>query len=173
VIVGIGSDVGLPLPNLIGASRAPVPLSFIPPLAVAIALASGLDGGNRELERVAVRGVRLLDACYVLSVALVTLLGCIALAAVLPPGNTGLAAGRDALGYAGVMLIGRRLVGRNAATLAPSMYLILASLLRPSGAALSGSWDWALASSDNPLSWCTAVGLLAIGTTVGSRDGDT
>lgn len=165
--VGLAGGIALPLPKLVGTSQSPVPLALLAPVAVAFAISYALSSGNKELELVAGRRIRLLDAAYAACGTALTVGACGLVSTTLPPGNPALAAGRDAMGYVGLALIGRRLVGPQAGALLPSSYLILSSLVRPTSTLWSGTWGWALATSDNTLSWWVVVTLLLVGIVIG------
>lgn len=167
--VTIGSSVSVALPVLLGSGRAPVSLGLLSPIAVAVAVAAALGGGLPELERVGVRRVRPRDLGYVMAIAMITLASFALLDGMLVSNSIALEAGRNAAGYVGLAMLGRRLFGSHAAGILPAVYLILASLIRPSTPTLSATWGWMLAPVDNVVSWCTAIGLLMVGAILGTR----
>lgn len=158
----IAGDLIVPIPNLLGTTHFAIRLALLLPLAVAIVLAGGLAAGDPLLEAVASRPVRVLDAVYAVSVAMFTLAVC-AVAWQLGSTNFALAAGRNALGYIGLMLIGRRVIGSNAAGVVPSGCALTTALF---GMATGGQprwWAWPLASADDVLAWGISVALLLVG----------
>lgn len=162
-LVALASGRDLPLPNLLGASQVAVPLALIAPIVVAITISSALVAGSRELEVVTSRRLKLLDACLVVTTTGLTLAACAVAYLVMQPDTVALRAGRDTLGYVGLALIGRGVVGAEASAVLPSSYLLLSSLIRPATPLWAGLWGWGFAPADNALSWFTVFGLLALG----------
>lgn len=152
----------IPLPDVLGAAQLAVPVVLLLPLAVAIALARGLNQGDPALERVASRPLLAFDLGYAVATAAL----CMALAAAVAHGENAdlaLASGRNGIGYVALTLIGRAVFGAQPAAVLPVAYGIAASLL---GGAYGGVrwWAWPVAEADNMLAWCFALGLLAAGT---------
>lgn len=154
--------VGLPFPNLIGGPDLTVPLSLLAPLAVAVAVAYGLTTGEPRLEGVASRPLPLLDTVFACSVALATLAMCASIWLAGGP-DLALAAGRNGLGYLGLTLIGRRLLGPYAAPLLSAMMAVVAALFGASQDLEPQWWAWSIASADDGLSWVLGVVLLVCG----------
>jgi hypothetical protein len=115
VVIG---GVTASLPGLLVPRGLAVPLALLAPLAVSIVVAYGLTAGDEALESVASRSVTLLDLGYVWVTAS---LACLTAAVAESVGLTqfGFAAGRNSIGYAGLLLIGLVVAGRNAAALTP------------------------------------------------------
>lgn len=164
--VAVARDLGVPLPNLVGGAFAPVPLVFLPPLIVALVVARTLPGSELTVELVSTRRLTLRDAAFLFAVCL-TLLALAAVGGVIF-GNELLGAARDGVGYLGLMLIGRMVLGSGAAATLPSTYVVLASLIRPA-TGWSQVWGWAFAPSDSVLSWVCAVSLILMGSVIGTR----
>lgn len=155
----------LPLPNLLGGPPLEIPLAFLIPLAVAIVLALGFTIGDPLVEIVASRPLHLLDAAYALSTAGLTLAAC-ALSQRLGGTDLALAAGRNALGYVGLTLIGGRLLGVHAAAVLPVGCAIATCLLGSTVYREPRWWAWPIAPADNSLSWGLAVACLFLGIAV-------
>lgn len=156
-------DIYLPLPDLFAGSGLSVPLSFMLPLTVPIVLEWSLTAGEPAIESVSARRLPMLDAVYALSVAALTFVLC-ALTALVGGADLALAAGRNVLGYVGLTLISRRIVGPHVAAVIPVVWVIITSLF---GAGVGGQprrWAWPLAQPENGLSWGIAVSLLILGT---------
>ena len=164
--VAVARDVAVPLPNLVGGAFVPVPLVFVPPLVVALVLARNLPGSDLTIELVSTRHLTLRDAVYVLAVCSVLVV--LASVGALLSGQELIGAGRDSIGYIGLMLIGRVVLGSGAAAALPSTYVVLASLIR-SATGWSQVWGWAFAPHDSVLSWACAVLLMLIGSLIGTR----
>ena len=160
-------DRTLPVPNLVGTALVPVPLEFLPPLGIALALARALPNSEVSIERAATRRIRLLDATYVWATCVAMLALCVTGTWIFGPGV--LATGRNGLGYVGLALIGRALVGASAAGSLPATYLVVASLVRPAAGVWAQTWGWALAPHDSLPSWLCALGLTLVGCTIGIR----
>lgn len=171
VAVVLAGTLFLPLPNLLGGPPLAVPLALLLPLAVSIVVAWGLTTGDPLLESVASRPLHLLDAAYALATATLTLLTC-TLAWQLVGAELALAAGRNALGYVGLTLLGRRLLGSHAAGVLPAGCAVAVSLFGSGGDSRPRWWAWPLFPADNPIAWASAVALLVLGATVALKRAD-
>lgn len=152
----------LPLPNLLGGPPLAVPLALLIPLAVGIVVAFGLTMGDPLIEAVASRPIPLFDAIHALSAALLALAAC-ALARTVSGMDVALAAGRNAVGYVGLTLIGRRLLGPHAAPVLPAGFAVMTSLFGSSFDRQPHWWAWLLAPIDDIMSWSITVALLILG----------
>ena len=159
VLVG---DLSLPIPNLFGGLHFGVPLALLIPVAVAIVVAWGLGAGDPLVEAVASRPIRLLDTAYALAAATLML---VVGACIYALGTTTLvlSAGRNVLGYVGLMLVGRRILGTQAAAVLPAGVVIGTALLGRRSDGQPRWWAWPLADADNAWAWGIAVLLLLIG----------
>ena len=162
VTVGALGDLTAPVPALIAARGLQIPVALLAPLALSIVVGYGLTAGDRSLESVAVRPIHVMDTAYVL-VAAGSFLGAAALLQAAGQTDLGLAAGRNSLGFAGLLLIGRAALGGNAAPLVPVANTILFAFF---GADPSGEprwWAWMVTPQADELSWLVAVLTLAAG----------
>lgn len=141
-------NLALPLPNLLGGARLEVPLALLLPLFIAIMLASGLANGDPLQEAVCSRPLRWLDIAYCLSIALLALAAC-GLVYVVSGISLALAAGRNVFGYVGLMLLGRALLGAQAAAVAPLAVAIVTNLFGRQPDLHVRSWAWAIAPSES------------------------
>jgi hypothetical protein len=148
-----------------------VPLSLFLPLAVPVVVAWGLASGDPMIETVASRPLRSLDAGYALAVALAALVLC-SLAQALGGGSLALAAGRNTLGYVGLTLVGRRLVGALLAPVLSVGFVLLTSLFGNGISREPRWWAWPLAAPDELLPWILAFALLLLGGAVSLGRGD-
>ena len=155
VALSLAGERSLPLPNLLGGPPLAVPLTLLMPLAVGSVVALGLTSGDPRVEAVASRPLRLLDVAYALSAA-----------------TLALAAGRNALGYVGLTLIGRCGLGPHAAALLPAGFTVAAALFGSGADRQPRWWAWPLVAADDPLSWGSAVVLLLLGAAVALRRSD-
>jgi hypothetical protein len=162
----------LPLPNLLGGPQLAIPLAFLMPVAVGIVMAWGLDAGDPLIESVASRPLLLFDVVYALSAATLALAVCI-LARIFGGTDLALAAGRNALGYIGLTLLGRRILGGHAAAVLPASFAIAASLFGMGAGWQPRWWAWPIATADAPLAWGSAVVLLLLGAAVAVGRNDT
>lgn len=158
----------MPLPGFARAAGFGIPLALYGPLAVAIAVAAALAAGEARLEAVASRPLPLLDALYGVAVALTALAAC--LLVWLLAGNAwsvyALEAGRNAVGYVGLTLLARPIVGPRAAALPAIAAAIVAALL---GSYADGSarwWAWPISDARDERSWLLAFATLALGALV-------
>lgn len=159
VVIG---DVTAPMPGLTAARGLAVPLALLAPLAVSIVVAYGLTAGDEALEAVASRNVVLLDLGYVWATAGLVLLTA-AVAECVGLTQLGLAAGRNSIGYAGLLLIGLVGAGRNAAALSPVALTILLAFFGGNRYGDPNWWAWMLIPQPVELSWLQAAMLLIIG----------
>jgi hypothetical protein len=170
LVVGLAMTrtLAVPLPSLLGGTQAPVPIAVIAPVGVAIVLAYALASGNPDLERVASRPLPWFDAAYVLAAASATLAACV-LGDVLAGEQRGAQAGRNALGYIGLMMLARGVVGATSAAIVPATFVILATLFRGATARWATWWTWPLASPADVASWAVVLTLLLVGVAVSAR----
>jgi len=154
----------LPLPALLTGFGLNVPFSLLLPIAVAIVVAWGLTTGDPLAEAVSSRPLRLWDTAYAVTAATLALGAC-AVAWALSETNLALGAGRNAVGYVGLALIGRRLLGSQAAAMLPAAFVV-GSALFGGGAGGPDWWAWPLVDADQLPSWVVAVALLALGAVV-------
>lgn len=152
----------LPLPEFLSGYGVAVPLALLVPLVLAIGVAWALTAGEPVLEMVSSRQLRMLDASYAVLLALLTL-GAGALVQVVLGAEFGLASGRNGLGYMGLTLIGRHLVGTHAAALVPVSFAVLASLFGGGPGREPTWWAWPFAGDGIARSWLWACGLLLAG----------
>lgn len=157
-------ELSVPLPNLLGPGLA-VPLALLLPVAVSIMVAWGLTAGDVRIESVATRSISVLDTLFALSAATLTLIAC-ALVRLIGETDLAIAAGRNALGYIGLMLIGRRVLGNQAAAVVPAGFVVVTALFGRGVGRPSRWWAWPLAAANNWYAWMIAVGLLSMGAVV-------
>ncbi|MCG8352170.1 MAG: hypothetical protein MI924_30760, partial [Chloroflexales bacterium] len=143
--------------------------ALIVPLAVAITVAYGFTTGDPLLEEMAGRRLRGWDAAYVLGAALGAAGLCI-LTASWTESEWALGAGRNALSYLGLVLLGRRVLGAHAAAMLPLGALIGGALLGTSPNGQPPQWAWLLVSAPDAgdaqrwiVSWIIAGTTLLLG----------
>lgn len=155
-------DLSLPLPDLLTGLGLSVPFSLLLPLAVVIVVAWGLTSGDPLLEVVASRPRPMLDTAFAVAISVIALSAGVAAWAV---GGTHLAiaSGRNALGYVGLMLIGRRLIGPLAAPLLPIGFTMLAALFGMHPYRQPRWWAWPLAGASDVSSWVIAIAVMVVG----------
>lgn len=158
-------DLALPIPSLRVGSTLALPFAFLLPLAVATVVAYALGAGDPRAEAVACRPMRLLDTAYALAVAALALGACGLLWAA-DVSDTAPAAGRNALGYVGLTLLGRRLVGPHAAPILPVGFVLLTAMFGVRPDVERDWWAWPLADASDSLSWLFAGALLLLGAAV-------
>lgn len=159
------NELYLPLPNLLRGSALAIPVAFLVPVSLAVVLSWSLTRGDPFIEAVTSRPLAWYDLGYALSIALITLMGCV-LVKFVTGSDLALAAGRNGLGYIGLTLIGRRLINVQAGAVLPTAYVLLASLFGTNIARQPYWWAWALAASDTIWSWLISVSLLVVGSVV-------
>ena len=158
----------LPLPGLTGMPGLGVPLALYGAVIVAIAVAAGLAGGEPRLEAVAARPLSLLDAIFGIAIALAGLGLCVLVW--LAVGSAwsvyALEAGRNVVGYVGLTLLARPIVGPRAAALPAVIASIVAALVGSHADGSARWWAWPIAGARDELSWAFAFGLLTLGAAV-------
>ncbi|HEY8503350.1 MAG TPA: hypothetical protein VIL46_02130 [Gemmataceae bacterium] len=161
----------VPVPNLLGNPQLDIPLAVFVPLPAVTVLARGLTAGDPLVEAVAGRPLPLLDAVLALAAATAAL-GVDAAAWAAGASPLALAAGRNTLGYVGLMLLGRRLLGSEAAGLLPVGFVILTTLFGAGPGRRPLWWAWPLEAAGTARAWALAGALLALGLalTVRGRD---
>lgn len=155
-------DWSITLPNLFGRDGSIIPLPLVLPFAIAIAVAFSLTTGDPLLERVSSRPILLLDSLYAGLMALVALLICLLLGQVFDI-DLALEAGRNTLGYIGLVLLGRRMLGVQVAALIPIVVVLGLALLGISSSGAFYWWSWPFVPDDNLWSWGVMIGLLLAG----------
>jgi len=158
-------DLRLPMPALLAPYGLAVPVVLLAPLALSSVVGWGLMSGEEQLERVSSRPIAGMDAALAAGAAALALLLALTSAAATGSSNAA-AAGRNAIGYVGLMLVGRRLFGDRAGTLVPAAMAVLAAVFGGDASGQPRRWVWVLAPSDDPLAWATALIWLALGTVV-------
>lgn len=155
-------DLSLPLPAILASYGLAVPVVLLAPLALSSVVGWGLMSGDEQLERVSSRPIDGMDAALATGAALVA-----CLLALIAAGITGspsvAAAGRNALGYVGLMLVGRQLVGGRAGTLLPVGVAMLAAVFGGDASGRPRWWVWILAPPDSAFAWAIAWICLALG----------
>jgi hypothetical protein len=155
----------LPLPGLGNVAGLGIPLALFAPVVIAIAVIAGLAAGEARLEAVAARPLPVLDAIYGASVAVVALGLCTLVW--IAVGNAWtiypLEAGRNALGYVGLALLGRVFLGPRAAGLVSVAAAVGAALLGSHADGSARWWAWPIADARDELSWILAFLSLALG----------
>lgn len=164
VLVG---GISVPMPGILSFHGLAVPISLLAPLALSTTVGYGLNGGDDALESVAVRRVALLDTAYAVTAALVMLAAGVALQS-MGLAALGYGAGRNALGFVGLVLVARRAVGGHAATLLPAAISLFAAVLGADAGGDARWWAWMVSAHDEPRSWVFAAGLLCLGAVTAS-----
>ncbi len=106
-----------------------------------------------------------MDALYAVSAAAFTLLVC-ALVQEMGRNGLALAAGRNALGYVGLALIGRWLLGSQAGALLPTGLTFIVSWVGYGAGRHPHWWAWQLHTTADLISWVVALWLLTTGAAV-------
>lgn len=155
-------DVSLPMPAIFASYGLAVPVVLLAPLALTSVVGWGLMSGDDQLERVSSRLIDGMDAALATGAALVA-----CLLAIIAAGVTGspsvAASGRNALGYMGLMLVGRQLLGGRAGTLLPVGVAMMAAVFGGDASGRPRWWVWVLAPADSPFAWAIAGICLALG----------
>jgi hypothetical protein len=163
-VITLLGDVLVPIPALYAVHALTIPIALLAPLAVSTVLGYGLTTRDRAVESVSTRPLRVLDTAYALVSALTMFLAASLLAAN-PQGDLPLAAGRNALGYVGLLLIGRRTVGERAAPLVPTGLTLLCAFFAADPSGAPRWWAWMLTDASDPRSWALAGTCLVLGAT--------
>ncbi|NJO83108.1 MAG: hypothetical protein HC828_09995 [Blastochloris sp.] len=162
LVLPLISDWSITLPSLLGRDGSIIPLPLVLPFAVAIAVAFSLTTGDPLLERVASRPILLLDSLYAGSIAVAALLVCLLIEQVFDI-DLALETGRNALGYIGLVLLGRRMLGVQVAALVPIVVVLGLALLGISSSGAFYWWSWPFVPDNNLWSWVVMVSLLIVG----------
>lgn len=155
----------LPVPEIAGGTGLGLPLALFIPVVIAIALVSGLSAGDPQLEAVAARPLQRIDAAFgaVVAFAALAMYALVWLAfgdawSIFP-----LAAGRNATGYIGLVLLARPLVGSRLAGLLPVAVAIGVAVIGSHADGTPRWWAWPLAEARDGFSWLAALGMLLLG----------
>ncbi|MDQ0942914.1 hypothetical protein QFZ67_004619 [Streptomyces sp. V1I1] len=146
----------VPLPSIAGALGTGLPLRYLAPILPTLIVLYGQSRADHAAEKVAVRSVPVMDAIFVVTVAVVALVS----APIVPDG---IAVGRNVVGYLGLGLTIRWLTNyRVAAAVSTFVPFFIASL------GMQGHrpvwWAWALHEGGDLFSAGCALGLFCMGT---------
>ena len=155
-------DWSITLPNLFGRDGSIIPLPLVLPFAIAIVVAFSLTTGDPLLERVSSRPILLIDSFYAGLIALAALLVYLLIEQVFAT-DLALEAGRNTLGYIGLVLLGHRMLGVQVAALVPIVVVLGLALLGISSNGAFYWWSWPFVPDDNLWSWGVMIGLLLAG----------
>lgn len=163
-IVPLGGLV-VSLPALGSMEALAIPLATLMPMVVIVVLAWGLASGDWQLEAVSCRPIPRHDTLYVLGWASVAAVAFSATEVLALDGN-GYAAARNAIGLAGLLLIGRRVGGGTVGPLVPALFVVVVAAFGGDSAGDPWWWAWLVAGGTDPLSWILAVLAAILGAAV-------
>ncbi|MFN8591679.1 MAG: hypothetical protein U0031_09495 [Thermomicrobiales bacterium] len=131
-------------------------------------VAASLAAGEERLEAVAARSLPLLDALFGVASALAALGACVLVWLVAGSAWSvyALESGRNALGYVGLTLLARPVVGPRAAALPAIAASMVAALLGSHADGTARWWAWPIADARDERSWLLAFAMLMLGTLV-------
>lgn len=161
-IVVVVGELAITMPALGSLQGLAIPVSLLSPLIISTSVSHGLARGDEVVEAAAVRPVHRLDIVYAVSTALLVL-GVMGGLQVAGWSALGLAAGRNAVGFIGLALIGRRIVGRDAAAVVPAAAAVLIAFFGGDTIGTPEWWAWIATPTSDIRSWLVAGGLLAVG----------
>jgi len=157
----IAGAAAVPLPSLAGAA-SPIPFALLSPLLLAVAVARSL-ARTTEIEASSARPVDHFDGLAVLGLAvLAMMIG--AASDLLGLTSFGVTAGRNTVGYLALLLIGRRINGKQAASLLPVAYVLIATLFGYAANRTAAWWAFPIASPGSIPAWLVAGALSVVGT---------
>ena len=162
LVLTLIGDWSITLPSLLGSDGSIIPLPLVLPFAVAIVVAFSLTTGDPLLDRVSSRPILLLDSLYAGLIAAAALLVYLLLEQVFAI-DLALEAGRNTLGYIGLVLLGRHMLGVQVAALAPIAVVLGLALLGISSGGAFYWWSWPFVPDNNLWSWGVMVSLLVVG----------
>lgn len=160
-VASIG-ETYLPLPEVLSGHGLRIPIALVAPLALSTVIGWSLTRGESRLEAVASRPLRMLDGFLILGIA-VAELAALVIIGTLVSGSLAPAAGRNAVGYLGLLLIGLRTVGPRAAPMVPIAFVMFAALFGSGPGGLPSWWAWPAAEVNSVVSWILAMLLLGLG----------
>lgn len=161
-VLALLGGVAIPVPGLLSLHGVAVPIALLAPLALSTVLAFALTAGDEVLESASSRRLGLLDVALVGGITTMSLL-IFTVVTMVGATELGAAAGRNACGYVGLMLLGARFVSGYAASLVPSGFAVLTAIFGGSAAGEPRWWAWLLADATDLHSWLLALGLLLLG----------
>ena len=161
-ITVLAGDVAIAMPAFLAVYGLSVPVVLLAPLILPTVVGWGLQLGEARLERVSTRPISLLDTGFATTIAVLGCVIALAIGALTTSVYAG-AAGRNAVGYMGLMLVGQRLIGVRAAPLIPAAVAMLAALAGGDASGQPQWWVWLLKPVDEPSAWIAAIACLGIG----------
>lgn len=131
-------------------------------------VAAGLAAGEERLEVVAARPLPLLDALFGVASALAALGACVLVWLLVGSAWNiyALETGRNAIGYVGLTLLARPVVGPRAAALPAIAASMVAALLGSHADGSARWWAWPIAEARDERSWLLAFATLGLGAIV-------
>jgi len=156
-------DLAIPMPGLFVVHGLAVPIALLAPLTLSTAIGFGLSGGDPVTESVAVRRVALIETTFGVAAALLAG-GGMALLGATGVSDLGIASGRNALGYVGLLLLAAPVVGRPAAPLIPAGLALFCAFFGGDNVGDPQWWAWMLRASDDARAMLIAMVLLFAGT---------
>ncbi len=155
----------VPALSLLGSYGLTIPLALWLPLAICVYVSWGWVSGDARQEWVASRPIWLLDLVYGTSVV-----GLFCLACLWPPshvdGGLGIATARNLVGYMGLCLIARGLLGSVVAPVLPAAYMLLCTIVGMGPDRRPYLWGWPLADGHTLWAWAPALTLMILGVVV-------
>lgn len=152
----------VPIPSVVEFTSVTWPFALILPAILAIAIGYALDGGDGQLEEVAARRLHLFDVCLVSMVTVTSMAASVALHSVgwVP---VGVDAARNTLGYVGLTLTARWVLGGGAGAVVTPAYVLLVVFFGGPSRDQAAWWAWATRSIDDPVATAQALGWFMVG----------
>lgn len=162
ILLVVLGGVAIPIPSLVELSGAAWPLPLVAPVVIAIVLGWALSMGDERFERVSARPLGWLDVAYVTGVTasfMATML------AVELTGLTDLGrdAARNAMGFVGMMLVGRALLPGDSGAVMPVVYIVLAAFFGGATRESAEPWAWLVRPIGDAHASILAAGLFTVG----------
>lgn len=163
LVVSVGSML-LPVPGQASRQAVAVPLALLLPLLLSSAGARSLASGEAMLESAAVRPVRRWNTILVtgLTILVATSVAVVAL----PTPELARGAARNCIGFVGLMLLGRTIVGSTAAPLVPAGFALICAVLGVDSSGQARWWAWPVEQRNYELAWSLAAGAFGFGALV-------
>lgn len=166
----LAGDVALAMPPLLASYGLSVPVVLLGPLLISAVVGWGVTSGESRLEQVSSRPIPLFDVVLAVGAAAVAC-GFGVVIGVLAASPYAGAAGRNALGYVGLLMVAAPMVGIRAGSTVPPIVVIVAALVGGDPSGHPRWWVWPLMPVGDAFAWISVLSVLVLGIVMTVRRG--
>lgn len=168
VLTLLAGDVALAMPPLLASYGLSVPVVLLGPLSISTAVAWGLTSGDARLEQVSTRPILLFDVLLTVGPAVLACMFGLVVGVLAASPYAG-AAGRNALGYVGLLMVATPLVGARAGSLVAPFVVMVVALIGGDSSGHPRWWVWPLMPAGDAFAWIAVLSALLLGIAMTAR----